>query len=803
MIIENVPAELRALRQWVVWRALVVDDKVTKPLYDPNNPAHYASIDNPRTWGTFEDAHNIWTQHPDHFNGIGFVFTEDDPYFGVDIDDEAKVKPENLAQRQNLVKQIMANVKTYAELSPSGKGVHMIGRGKLPVAGKRSTAMQVEIYCSMRYFTVTGNVILGRSEITDEQEFLTAVFGALGPETEDQVGDTEVYRSLDHSDEEIIRLATNFNPSFAGRFNAHVGCEPGAWSDTFISIVGMLDRFSGSVEQIERIILNSPMVLISPPSAAGESRLEKARRNLQYVLAKVRGNNNDFLYFADHGRQIVENLERAKLEQAKKTAEALAKANEAIAGMSKGSKSVLDAFPQLTKDEHKLLTRPPGLVGEFVAATEKASFKPFLKFAIPAALSTLSGIVSRGYKLSGGSGLNVNFILAAPSNAGKTQTMRAWERFMADAAAQISNTTAGPSHTRIVNSSTSSIQAMLPDFMNMPSLVWYVEEAYSQLSSMSEGKSPTDAHLRDSFNQLYDCGVHGILFSGPRSIANKKAEIVPINNLNVSTFWTTTTNKFDIFNDDALDGFLSRVVVIRHHAPGGDPVQFPETQLPPHLRDVLVQRLALAKQLDEMYNANHFEAYKLLTVVSTEQVAELHWDFIRTVDAIANAAITGRLPPVYGAISRLPLTSMRIAAVMAVIENPFTPAVTLEQYKWAFGYLLQNLVALLTDVDYGDLGSNATDETTVVARVMKELLIGPYKKEGGVPKQVLRDRLKHVKPFSVMRENGPGRSKRVSDTITYMLAEGMLTETTIYLPGNVGRPPTLLSPVLTDPIWEH
>ena len=800
MNFDAIPVELRARRQWVLWRAIDNNGVITKPPFQPNNPAYMADVNSPSDWGSFEDAVRVYSNNPSLFSGIGFVFSEDDEYFGLDIDDEAKVKPQFLETRKRFVSQIMSQVDTYTEVSPSGNGLHMIGRGSLPVDGKRSVDMQVELYVARRYFTITGNVLHGRTEIKDQQEFLLSVFGAIVPDTGVQVvHDTETHRRLDLTDAEVIRLATNFNPTFAPRFNAQTGCGPGEWSDTFMAIVGMVDRFTGSVEQVQRIIFNSPMVLLAPPSNAGEKRIDKAQRNLQYVLSTVRRGNDGLMHFSEHGRQIVENMERAKAERAKAALEELARAEEAVGNMSQGSQTILEAFPQLT-NEHKILTRPPGVVGQFVMATEKGSFKPFTKFAIPATFSALAGIVARGFKLPGGSGLNLNFILAAPSNAGKTMTMNAWQRFMSDASQAVGSTPSGQSKDRILNSSTSSIQAIMPDFMETPSLAWFVEECYSQLHSMNEGKSPSDAHLRDAYNQLYDAGVHGKMFSGPRSVAQSKKEVEPINNLCVSTFWTTTTSKFDVFTEDALDGFMSRVVVIRHHAPGGDPMQYLE-DLPPHLRDILIQRLAAAKNLDETYKLNPFEAGKLLTVVSTEQISELHWTFVKTVDGIANAAIRGELPPTYGAISRVPITALRIAGVMAVIENPYTPSVTEEQYKWAMGYLLLNLVELLTSVDIGDLGNSATDEVVAVVRTIKRMLKTQSKDGMGIPKQELRDALKHVKPFSVNRDLGPGRSKRVSDTLLYMLNENMLEEITVPTNGQRGRPPTFISPVVSDPIW--
>jgi len=47
--------------------------------------------------------------------------------------------------------------KTYIERSPSKKGYHILVKGKLPGAGKNNQEIHVEIYDTLRYFTVTGD----------------------------------------------------------------------------------------------------------------------------------------------------------------------------------------------------------------------------------------------------------------------------------------------------------------------------------------------------------------------------------------------------------------------------------------------------------------------------------------------------------------------------------------------------------------------------------------------------------------------------------------------------------------------
>ena len=51
--VEAIPAELRALDQWVVWRYAIRDGKKTKPPYNARYPKRGAKSDDPTTWSTF------------------------------------------------------------------------------------------------------------------------------------------------------------------------------------------------------------------------------------------------------------------------------------------------------------------------------------------------------------------------------------------------------------------------------------------------------------------------------------------------------------------------------------------------------------------------------------------------------------------------------------------------------------------------------------------------------------------------------------------------------------------------------
>lgn len=796
MNLTAVPAELRARRQWVIWRSVINKNEetgqtsITKPPFDPNNPGYMADVKKPETWGSFEDAVRVFENNPSLVQGIGFVFTSDDEFFGIDVDDEEKVKPEHLAARRSIVNDLLSRADTYTEVSPSGKGLHIIGRGKMPISGKRSTAIQLEVYGAERYFTITGNVYAGRATITDQQALVDMFAQHFGNNDDSasvtNLGDIATHRRLDLSDEEVIREATNYNPMFAPRFNAQTGCGPGEWSETFMMIVGVLDQITGKVEQLQRIVMNSPMVLQASASSAGESRKAKAERNFAHVLSRVRRNNTAQMSAVNHGRSIMEAINAKREETAKKNAEEILKKSEE--GFSKNGVELLKAFP--LRPEHLALTPPPGIVGQFCEATAAATHNPFPKFAIPSTLATLTGLVGRAYKLPNGSGLNINVILAAATSTGKTQTMDAWEHFLNRAARGIENSLSGPSRNRIIKASASSIQGIFDDFMQMPSCVWYISECASQLAQMSNPKSTTDGQMRDAYNDLYDASKVGRMFSPPRSVAAKKGNLAPVENLSVSTYWTTTTSKFDVFNDDAQDGFLSRVVIIRHAGRAGEAV--PDWDVAKNLDDELNQRLvnvlAMAKRFDEACLLAPNESAKHVTIVSTGSVEGQVWAYRQIAERVKNASLDGTLPMAYTAVSRLPMTALRLAAMLAVMDNPYSPSITVEQFEWSFGYLLQNTAALLSDMDTGELGATMSKDVEVVIREMKRSM--RKTKVHGVKRSDLMHTLKQLKPF---KDAMPTPGEAVKRTLTEMLALDLLVETTVN-DGTRGRPHQLLSP---------
>lgn len=192
----QLPTELINRTQWVAWKGEIKDNgKMTKIPIDPNT-GNYAKANAKSTWGTFDDAMKCWEEN--QLDGIGFMFAEWDPFVGIDFDN--CVGPDGAVQPE--VQKLMKTIDSYAEVSPSGKGIHIIARGKLPGPGKRNALM--EIYDKNRFFTVTGQKLPeASSTVAEVGDLITNIYN-LGVTPEKQSIDTS---RLCSEDEVLIQKA--------------------------------------------------------------------------------------------------------------------------------------------------------------------------------------------------------------------------------------------------------------------------------------------------------------------------------------------------------------------------------------------------------------------------------------------------------------------------------------------------------------------------------------------------------------------------------------------------------------------
>ncbi len=169
--VELIPDELRRIPQWVVWRPDLREGKWTKVPYDAKRPRKRAKSTDPKSWTSIEKAVEHHSQNTT--SGIGFVFTAEDPYVGVDLD---KCRDPNSGVIDDRARKIISQLDSYTEVSPSGTGVKIYVRGKLP--GTRHRTGNVEMYEKSRYFVVTGHHVPNTpTSIEDRTERLAIVYG--------------------------------------------------------------------------------------------------------------------------------------------------------------------------------------------------------------------------------------------------------------------------------------------------------------------------------------------------------------------------------------------------------------------------------------------------------------------------------------------------------------------------------------------------------------------------------------------------------------------------------------------------
>lgn len=138
---DPVPAAMTRRAQWVRY----TDRKA--PLTAGPGRTRPASSTDPATWTTYGNASRSTAGA-----GVGFVLTGDDQLVCIDLD-HALVDGELLPWAREIVDRVP---RTYIEVSPSGTGLHIWGRGVLERGRKiRRGEAAIELYDRGRYITVT------------------------------------------------------------------------------------------------------------------------------------------------------------------------------------------------------------------------------------------------------------------------------------------------------------------------------------------------------------------------------------------------------------------------------------------------------------------------------------------------------------------------------------------------------------------------------------------------------------------------------------------------------------------------
>jgi putative DNA primase/helicase len=200
---EEIPPSLLEHDQWLCWREEDRDGKPTKIPIDPTT-CEFASTTDPETWAGFEAAREQAKAEA----GLGFVFTDDDPFVGVDLDDCRVPGTETTLEWAD---DIIKTLDSFTEISPSGTGFHVLVKGDLPEGRNRKD--DLELYETARFFTVTADHVAETpTTIQPRTQALRAVYEEyVEPEQKEnstiKSPESDSTRSLE--DDELLQKAKN------------------------------------------------------------------------------------------------------------------------------------------------------------------------------------------------------------------------------------------------------------------------------------------------------------------------------------------------------------------------------------------------------------------------------------------------------------------------------------------------------------------------------------------------------------------------------------------------------------------
>jgi len=156
-----------SVEQWLTWKPTDDGRKIPRaPHVHSGRPDRYVSAQNPDTWTTFETARDWADKLPGH--QLAFVIRDRDVYPDenlvlIDYDD---VRAPDSGTIHPTVREHLEQADSYADVSPSGTGVHLLCRGSLPNGIKTITDTlpaadgfpdaAIEAYDSARFVAMTG-----------------------------------------------------------------------------------------------------------------------------------------------------------------------------------------------------------------------------------------------------------------------------------------------------------------------------------------------------------------------------------------------------------------------------------------------------------------------------------------------------------------------------------------------------------------------------------------------------------------------------------------------------------------------
>lgn len=182
---ENIPLAIRRSGQCVTWRMVLKRPKdPTKPSKWSKVPMQpdgsYASTMHPDSWWSFAEC--LKAYQAGLADGVGYVASIHDRTVLGDLDHCFDPTIGTIDPWAAPIIDAARREHAYIELSPSGTGFHIFGKGPQGFEGRKANG--AEMYCDGRFFTLTGWVPFGLSKTLGKLDatlkLISARIGASG-----------------------------------------------------------------------------------------------------------------------------------------------------------------------------------------------------------------------------------------------------------------------------------------------------------------------------------------------------------------------------------------------------------------------------------------------------------------------------------------------------------------------------------------------------------------------------------------------------------------------------------------------
>lgn len=677
------PAELKALSRWVLWRLEERDGKWTKVPLQASNGAH-ASVTNPSHWTTFEAAlatyEALKTSH--NLSGIGFVLG--DGICGLDLDNVYDSEGRIVDQRKYAIARAF---KSYTERSPSGTGIHVIMRAS--VGGKRDKS-GIEIYSEARYFTMTGDVLQDgpvadcqaqADELVKEIEadrFANQPITQVDYTVAERITDMQLYEyaSTAENGEKFLRL---WNGNWTGDYPSQ--------SQADSALINILAYYTDAPSQVDRMFLQS-----------GLGQRKKA----------LRGPYRAKMVAMAFDRKV------PMVDVTGIMASAPMLPSIALPPTAWGQMAAPAPMPEPDEAEPSPYSFPAGLVGEIADFIYRQSPYPMVETALAASLGLMAGICGRQYQV-GRLGLNLYIMLLAGTGAGKEAMAQGIGALM-DAVsnppkvheASEANLNLGfPASKGFLGAGELTGKGALNGFMRGGTLSYLSiqsEFAFKMAAMSKEFANPGDQQFQKLLLELYMKSSEGNPYRGTLS-ADKEKDVPILDSPALSILCESTPEKLYGLLDETMvaSGLLPRFTIIE--AKGypdwnvGHETVKPSENLVMGVKSLCLQVLEFkASKAD----------FRVQVMFKDEDTVKLANDFREWARNFLKAKNAGEVHKELW--NRAHLKTLRMAALVAIGQNRTHPIITPEIFNWAGSIVVHEIKALLRKFQAGEIGKPVYDD---------------------------------------------------------------------------------------------